>query len=72
MIGLPFLRTGPPIQCRPSARDLGGFRESNLLEQITALRPAARTQSLGFSEIVKIRNRVLELRQQGTPVLQLE
>lgn len=33
---------------------------------------AARTANLGFSDIVKIRNRVLELKQTGTPVLQLE
>ncbi len=34
--------------------------------------PAIRTGLVGFSDIVKIRNRVLALRQQGNPVLQLE
>jgi aspartate/methionine/tyrosine aminotransferase len=37
-----------------------------------AIRPAARTSRLGFSDIVKIRNRVFELKQQGKTVLQLE
>ncbi len=36
------------------------------------LRPALRTDALGFSDIVKIRNRVAALRQSGTHVLQLE
>src|SRR5688500_14504209 len=38
----------------------------------TALQPAQRTELLGFSDIVKIRNRVLALQQQGVPVIRLE
>lgn len=38
----------------------------------SALRPADRTALMGFSDIVKIRNRVLALRQQGETVLQFE
>lgn len=36
------------------------------------LRPSKRSDGLGFSDIVKIRNRVLELRQQGVPVLEFQ
>ena len=38
----------------------------------TALTPAARASLLGFSDIVKIRNRVLAMRARGERVLQLE
>jgi aspartate/methionine/tyrosine aminotransferase len=38
----------------------------------TPLSPAARGELLGFSDIVKIRNRVLEMRGRGQRVLQLE
>jgi len=38
----------------------------------TSLSPAARGELLGFSDIVKIRNRVLEMRGRGQRVLQLE
>jgi aspartate/methionine/tyrosine aminotransferase len=38
----------------------------------TVVRPASRIERLGFSDIVKIRNRVLELKQKGEAVLQLE
>ena len=38
----------------------------------TEIKPAARTSNLGFSDIVKIRNRVLELKAAGHAVLQLE
>src|SRR5688500_15862316 len=45
----------------------------NALTKIaTALQPAQRTELLGFSDIVKIRNRVLALQQQGVPVIRLE
>jgi aspartate aminotransferase len=37
-----------------------------------AIRPAERTSRLGFSDIVRIRNRVFEMTQQGTPVIQLQ
>jgi aspartate aminotransferase len=36
------------------------------------LRLASRLEEVGFSDIVKIRNRVMELRTQGTPVYQFE
>ena len=42
------------------------------MNQTTQLQPASRTSLFGFSDIVKIRNRVLALRQQGASVLQLE
>lgn len=46
---------------------------TTLLNQIvTTLQPAQRTELLGFSDIVKIRNRVLALQQQGVPVIRLE
>jgi aspartate aminotransferase len=38
----------------------------------TSISPAARASLLGFSDIVKIRNRVLEMRSKGHRVLQLE
>ena len=38
----------------------------------TAIQPAARSALLGFSDIVKIRNRVLEMKAGGARVLQLE
>lgn len=38
----------------------------------TEIKPAARTANLGFSDIVKIRNRVLEMKAAGQSVLQLE
>src|SRR5687767_13430557 len=38
----------------------------------TSLSPAARGELLGFSDIVKIRNRVLDMRGRGQRVLQLE
>ncbi|HXI13565.1 MAG TPA: aminotransferase class I/II-fold pyridoxal phosphate-dependent enzyme [Thermoanaerobaculia bacterium] len=41
-------------------------------KSLTMPQPAERTALLGFSDIVKIRNRVLALKQAGTPVLQLE
>lgn len=37
---------------------------------MSSLRTATRVEALGFSEIVKIRNHVMSLQQQGTPVLQ--
>jgi aspartate/methionine/tyrosine aminotransferase len=40
--------------------------------QTTTIQPAARSSLLGFSDIVKIRNRVLEMRTHGKRVLQLE
>lgn len=43
-----------------------------MLNPPPSLRPASRTDALGFSDIVKIRNRVAALRQSGTHVLQLE
>jgi aspartate aminotransferase len=45
---------------------------ATLLNQAISLQPAQRTELLGFSEIVKIRNRVLGLLQQGVPVIRLE
>lgn len=39
---------------------------------MTLVHPALRTEQLGFSDIVKIRNRVLALKQSGASVLQLE
>ncbi len=42
------------------------------MTQITLPAAAGRTALLGFSDIVKIRNRVLELKQKGTKVIQLE
>lgn len=41
-------------------------------KSLTTVQPAERTGLLGFSDIVKIRNRVLALKQAGTPILQLE
>jgi aspartate/methionine/tyrosine aminotransferase len=38
----------------------------------TSIAPAARSALLGFSDIVKIRNRVLEMKTRGARVLQLE
>jgi len=38
----------------------------------TLIRPASRIDRLGFSDIVKIRNRVMELKLRGETVLQLE
>jgi aspartate aminotransferase len=38
----------------------------------SAIRPAARASLLGFSDIVKIRNRVLDMKARGESVLQLE
>ncbi|HVR40428.1 MAG TPA: aminotransferase class I/II-fold pyridoxal phosphate-dependent enzyme [Thermoanaerobaculia bacterium] len=38
----------------------------------TAIQPAGRSALLGFSDIVKIRNRVLDMRARGMRVLQLE
>lgn len=43
-----------------------------MLDRISAPHVSSRTELLGFSDIVKIRNQVLELKQQGTAVLQLE
>jgi len=43
-----------------------------LPNQITSLQPAHRTEQLGFSDIVKIRNRVIDLIQSGASVLRLE
>lgn len=40
--------------------------------QVTSLQPAHRTEQLGFSDIVKIRNRVIDLIQSGASVLRLE
>lgn len=40
--------------------------------QATSIKPASRTALLGFSEIVRIRNRVLEMKAAGQSVLQLE
>lgn len=40
--------------------------------QVTSLQPARRTDQLGFSDIVKIRNRVIDLIQSGASVLRLE
>lgn len=40
--------------------------------QVTSLQPAHRTELLGFSDIVKIRNRVIDLIQSGASVLRLE
>jgi aspartate aminotransferase len=45
---------------------------STLINESLALQPARRTELLGFSDIVKIRNRVLALLQQGVPVIRLE
>lgn len=38
----------------------------------TALRPASRLDSVGFSDIVKLRNRIMDLRSQGATVYQFE
>jgi len=43
-----------------------------LPNQVLSLQPAHRTEQLGFSDIVKIRNRVIDLIQSGVPVLRLE
>lgn len=43
-----------------------------MLNEVTLLHPARRTELLGFSDIVKIRNRVLLMKQEGASVLQLE
>lgn len=43
-----------------------------MLDGITAPTMARRTDLLGFSDIVKIRNQVLELKQQGKAIIQLE
>ncbi len=43
-----------------------------MLQQMSRVRPAERTENLGFSDIVKIRNRVLALQQEGAPVIRLE
>jgi len=43
-----------------------------VLNEITLLHPARRTDTLGFSDIVKIRNRVLAMKQSGMSILQLE
>jgi len=43
-----------------------------VLNEITLLHPARRTDSLGFSDIVKIRNRVFAMKQSGMSILQLE
>lgn len=40
--------------------------------ETTSIKPADRTALLGFSDIVKIRNRVLEMKAAGQSVLQLE
>lgn len=40
--------------------------------QVISLQPAHRTEQFGFSDIVKIRNRVIDLIQSGVPVLRLE
>lgn len=45
---------------------------NTLINESLALQPARRTELLGFSDIVKIRNRVLALLQQGVPVIRLE
>jgi len=43
-----------------------------LINELTTLTPADRTTQLGFSDIVKIRNSVLALKETGARVLQLE
>jgi aspartate aminotransferase len=43
-----------------------------VFDTIQELRPAERTSRLGFSDIVKIRNRVMAMKEQGARVLQLE
>lgn len=43
-----------------------------MIETLHSLTPAERVSRLGFSDIVKIRNRVLAMKQQGARVLQLE
>jgi aspartate/methionine/tyrosine aminotransferase len=43
-----------------------------LTDDITLLHPSRRTDALGFSDIVKIRNRVLAMKEAGQNVLQLE
>ncbi|HVT05385.1 MAG TPA: aminotransferase class I/II-fold pyridoxal phosphate-dependent enzyme [Thermoanaerobaculia bacterium] len=43
-----------------------------MLKELMTLTPADRTTQLGFSDIVKIRNRVLALKESGMKVLQLE
>lgn len=47
-------------------------RNSILINDLMTLTPADRTAQLGFSDIVKIRNRVLALKESGAKVLQLE
>lgn len=43
-----------------------------MTDDITLLHPSRRTDALGFSDIVKIRNRVLAMKEAGQNVLQLE
>lgn len=43
-----------------------------MIDTLQNLRPAERVSRLGFSDIVKIRNRVLAMKQAGAKVLQLE
>lgn len=48
------------------------FQDNCLTDDITLLHPSRRTDALGFSDIVKIRNRVLAMKEAGHDVLQLE
>lgn len=43
-----------------------------MIDTLQTLRPAERVSRLGFSDIVKIRNRVIAMKQDGMKVLQLE
>jgi Aspartate/tyrosine/aromatic aminotransferase len=43
-----------------------------LATNTASLVPSKRSEALGFSDIVKIRNRVLELRKRGVPVLEFQ
>jgi aspartate/methionine/tyrosine aminotransferase len=56
----------------PSRLAADHSKELALIHQLTSIHPAERTARLGFSDIVKIRNRVLAMKQQGAAVLQLE
>ena len=66
--------SGPPPPFN-ATRDLATSQKviySRRLAKNLRIKPAERSSLLGFSDIVKIRNRVLEMKAAGQKVLQLE
>jgi aspartate/methionine/tyrosine aminotransferase len=61
-----------PVIIRRPTHKVGRKRFQTVTTSSTALRLASRLTEVGFSDIVKLRNRIMELRNQGATVYQFE